>query len=82
MSKDIPSQALAQALDELQERLIEQVRGPRWAPPRDLPAPFACPGCGVAEDFVRKGRRTRPRRFDTSAGRVEVRLWHVGCPAA
>lgn len=79
MSEDIPGQALAQALDELQERLIEQVCGPKWAPQRGLPAPFACPGCGVAEDFVRKGRRTRPRRFDTAAGRVEVRLWHVGC---
>lgn len=79
MSEDIPGLALAQALDELQERLIEQVCGPKWAPQRGLPAPFACPGCGVAEDFVRKGRRTRPRRFDTSAGRVEVRLWHVGC---
>lgn len=79
MSKDIPGQALAQSLDELQERLVEQVCGPKWAPRRGLPAPFACPGCGVAEDFVRKGRRTRPRRFDTSAGRVEVRLWHVGC---
>lgn len=79
MSEDIPGLALAQALDELQERLIEQVCGPKWAPQRGLPAPFACPGCGVAEDFVRKGRRTRPRRFDTAAGRVEVRLWHVGC---
>jgi hypothetical protein len=79
MSEDIPGQALAQALDELQERLIEQVCGPKWAPQRGLPAPFSCPGCGAGSDFARKGRRTRPRRFDTSAGRVEVRLWHVGC---
>lgn len=79
MSKDVPGRAVAQALDELQERLIEQVCGPKWAPQRGLPAPFACPGCGAGSDFARKGRRTRPRRFDTSAGRVEVRLWHVGC---
>ena len=79
MSKDVPGQALAQALDELQEKLIEQVCGPKWAPQRGLPAPFACPECGAASDFARKGRRTRPRRFDTAAGRVEVRLWHVGC---
>lgn len=44
-----------------------------------LPAPFACPGCEAREDFVRKGRPTRLRRFDTAAGRVEVRLWNVGC---
>lgn len=79
MSKDVPGQALAQALDELQEKLIEQVCGPKWAPQRGLPAPFACPECATASDFARKGRRTRPRRFDTAAGRVEVRLWHVGC---
>lgn len=79
MSEDIPVLALAQALDELQERLVERVCGPKWAPQRGLPAPFACPGCGASSDFARKGRRTRPRRFDTAAGRVEVRLWHVGC---
>jgi hypothetical protein len=79
MSKDVPTEALAQALDELQERLIDQVCGPKWAPARHLPAPFACPGCGAGDDFARKGRRTRLRRFDTAAGRVEVRLWHVGC---
>lgn len=79
MSKDLPAAALAAALDELQERLIDQVCGPKWAPVRGLPAPFACPGCASASDFARKGRRTRPRRFDTAAGRVEVRLWHVGC---
>ena len=79
MTKEVAGLALAEALDELQERLVDAVCGPKWAPVRGLPAPFACPGCGAAEDFARKGRRTRPRRFDTSAGRVEVRLWHVGC---
>jgi hypothetical protein len=81
MSKDVPGLALAQALDELQERLIDQVCGPKWAPTRGLLAPFVCPGCGAGSDFARKGRRTRPRRFDTAAGRIEVRLWHVGCRA-
>lgn len=79
MSEDLPAVALAAALDELQERLVNQVCGPKWSPARGLPAPFACPGCGAGRDFARKGRRTRPRRFDTSAGKVEVRLWHVGC---
>lgn len=81
MSQELPAVALAAALDELQERLIDQVCGPKWAPARGLPAPFACPGCGAGIDFARKGRRTRLRRFDTAAGRVEVRLWHVGCRA-
>jgi hypothetical protein len=81
MSKDVAALALAQALDELQERLIDGVCGPKWAPARNLPAPFACPGCGAGSDFARKGRRSRLRRFDTAAGRVEVRLWHVGCRA-
>lgn len=79
MSKDLPAAALAAALDELQERLIDQVCGPKWAPARGVPAPFSCPGCGAGSDFARKGRRTRLRRFDTAAGRIEVRLWHVGC---
>jgi len=79
MAEELPGAALAAALDELQERLIDQVCGPKWSPVRGLPAPFRCPGCGAGDDFARKGRRSRPRRFDTSAGRVEVRLWHVGC---
>jgi hypothetical protein len=79
MAKDLPRQALAEALDEAQERLIDSVCGPRWAPVRGLPAPFACPGCQVREDFVRKGKRTRPRVLHTAAGRVEIVLWHVGC---
>lgn len=81
MTKEVAGLALAQALDELQERLVDSVCGPKWAPVRGLPAPFACPRCESHEDFARKGRRTRPRRFDTAAGRVEVRLWHVGCRA-
>jgi hypothetical protein len=44
-----------------------------------LPAPFACPRCGMAEDFVRKGKRTRRRKLHTAAGTVELVLWHVGC---
>jgi hypothetical protein len=58
MSKDLPAAASATALDELQERLVDQVCGPKWAPARCLPAPFACPGCGAGSDFARKGRRT------------------------
>jgi hypothetical protein len=79
MSEEVPGRALAEALDDLQERMIDRVCGPKWAPARGLPAPFACPGCGAGSDFARKGRRSRLRRFDTAAGRIEVRLWHVGC---
>lgn len=81
MSKELPAQALARALDELQERLIDGTCGVRWSPVRGLPAPFSCPRCGAGEDFARKGRRTRLRRFDTAAGKVEIRLWNVGCRA-
>lgn len=79
MAKDLPRQALAEVLDEAQERLVDSVCGPRWAPVRGLPAPFSCPGCGAREDFARKGRRTRPRVLHTAAGKVEIVLWHVGC---
>jgi hypothetical protein len=81
MTKELAGAALAEALDELQERLVDSVCGPKWAPVRGRPAPFGCPRCGAGEDFARKGRRTRLRRFDTAAGRVELRLWHVGCRA-
>ena len=47
--------------------------GPRVA------SPFACPGCQLREDFVRKGKRTRPRVLHTAAGKVEIVPWHVGC---
>jgi hypothetical protein len=79
MGKDLPRQALAEALDEAQERLIDSVCGPRWAPVRGLAAPFACPKCQADKDFARKGKRTRPRKLHTAAGTVEIILWHVGC---
>jgi len=79
MREQLPAAALAAALEDLQQRLIDQVCGPKWLPVRDLPAPFGCPGCGVMSDFVRKGMRTRLRRFDTAAGVVRIRLANVGC---
>lgn len=79
MREELPVAALAEVLDQLQDELIDRVCGPRWLPVRGLPAPFACPGCGARHDFARKGKRTRPRRFDTAAGVVLLRLWHVGC---
>ncbi|MCF6746719.1 transposase [Blastococcus sp. KM273128] len=81
MREEVPAAALAAALEDLQDRLIDQVCGPKWLPVRDLPAPFGCPGCGVMSDFARKGKRTRPRRFDTAAGIVRVQLANVGCRA-
>lgn len=79
MRDEVPAAALAAALESLQERLIDQVCGPKWMPVRDLPAPFGCPGCGAMSDFARKGMRTRLRRFDTAAGIVRIRLANVGC---
>jgi hypothetical protein len=79
MREELPAAALAAALEELQDQLIDQVCGPKWLPVRDLPAPFGCPGCGVMSDFARKGKRTRLRRFDTAAGIVQIRLANVGC---
>lgn len=79
MRDELPAAALAAALEDLQDRLLNEVCGPKWLPVRDLPAPFGCPGCGVMSDFARKGMRTRPRRFDTAAGIVRLRLANVGC---
>jgi hypothetical protein len=79
MSHQVPARALALALEDAQERLVEAVCGPRWMPVPGGVVPFACPGCGAREGFVRKGRRTRPRKLRTAAGTVELILWHVGC---
>ena len=79
MSHQLPAQALAMALGDAQERLVEAACGPRWMPVRGLVAPFACTGCQVREDFARKGRRTRPRKLHTAVGTVELTVWHVGC---
>jgi hypothetical protein len=79
MREELPAAALAAALDEAQERLIDSVCGPKWMPTRGLAAPFACPRCQVNEDFARKGRRSRPRKIHTATGVVELRLWNVGC---
>ena len=79
MSREVPLRALEETLGDAQERLIDSVCGPRWVPVRGLPAPFACPRCEMAEDFARKGRRTRKRKLHTAAGTVELVLWNVGC---
>lgn len=79
MSREVPLRTLEATLADAQERLIDSVCGPRWAPVRGRPAPFACPRCGVREDFARKGRRTRRRKLATAAGMVELVLWNVGC---
>ncbi len=50
MGKELPGQALGAVLEDAQERLIDSVCGPRWAPVRGLAAPFGCPRCGMAED--------------------------------
>src|SRR5664280_2683926 len=70
MSHEVPARALALALDDAQERLLQEACGPRWAPVRGLLAPFACPGCGAREDFARKGKRTRPRTPGTRTARA------------
>ena len=79
MSREVPLRALEATLADAQERLIDSVCGPRWAPVRGLPAPFGCPRCGTTEDFARKGKRTRKRKLHTAAGTVELVCWHVGC---
>ncbi|MGH3772582.1 MAG: hypothetical protein ACRDRW_14500 [Pseudonocardiaceae bacterium] len=79
MSREVPLRALEAALADAQKRLIDSVCGLRWAPVQGLAAPFACPRCEMAEDFARKGKRTRRRKLHTAAGTVELVLWHVGC---
>ena len=79
MREEVPAAALAASLEQVQDQLVDRVCGPRWLPVRGLPAPFGCPGCGVMQDFARKGKRTRPRRIDTSVGVVRLQLAHVGC---
>src|SRR5659263_421305 len=72
MSHEVPARALALALDDAQERLLQEACGPRWAPVRGRLAPFACPGCGAREDFARKGKRTRPRKRRTDRLRLDL----------
>ncbi|MCD2195335.1 hypothetical protein LQ327_18360 [Actinomycetospora endophytica] len=79
MREEVPAAALAVSLEQVQDQLIDRVCGPRWLPVRGLPAPFGCPGCGVMQDFARKGKRTRARRVDTSVGVVRLQLANVGC---
>ncbi|HKR50665.1 MAG TPA: hypothetical protein VJT72_14015 [Pseudonocardiaceae bacterium] len=79
MSREVPLRGLEETLADAQERLIDSACRPRRAPMRGLPAPFACPRCEMAEDFARKGKRTRRRKLHTAAGAMELVLWNVGC---
>ena len=51
MSHQVPARALALALEDAQERLIEAVCGRRWRPVPGAGVPFACPGCGTREGY-------------------------------
>ena len=42
MSHQLPAQALAMALEDAQERLVEAACGPRWMPVRGLRPPLIC----------------------------------------
>jgi hypothetical protein len=42
MGKELPGQALASVLEDAQERLIDSVCGPRWAPTPGLATPVRC----------------------------------------
>src|SRR4051794_5008763 len=79
MREEVPAAALAVSLEQVQDQLIDSVCGARWLPGGGVPARFACPGGGVMQDFARKGKRTRPRRVDTSVGVVRLQLANVGC---
>ncbi|MGH3983311.1 MAG: hypothetical protein ACRDST_11650 [Pseudonocardiaceae bacterium] len=72
MGRKLPGQALASVLEDAQERLIDSVCGPQWAPVRGFAAPFVCPRCGTAEDFVRKSTCTRRRKLRTAVGTVDL----------
>lgn len=78
-AREAPARALALLADEVQDRMLDEVCGPRWRPVPGLEAPFGCPGCGCSRDFARKGRRSRPRRLDTACGVVRLRLAQVRC---
>ena len=62
MSHEVGLRALEATLADAHERLIDSVCGPRWAPVRNLLAPFACPRCAAA-----RWRRTLPARAAGSA---------------
>jgi hypothetical protein len=79
LAREVPGRTLEAVAQQYQERLLEVVCGARWRPKRHLRAPFACPRCAAEGDFARKGRRSRPRRLDTSIGTLRLRLANVMC---
>lgn len=58
-------------LADAQERLIDSVCGPQWAPVRKPSAPFASPRCGAGEDIARKAAGPAAQ-VHTAAGTVEL----------
>lgn len=77
MSRELPSRALASAgrcavaVDRL--CLLSPVGG-AWPA-----APFGARGAGRGRTSPARGGGPRPRKLHTSAGPVELILWHVGC---
>ena len=80
-AQEAPAQALQLLADHVQDRVLDEVCGPRWSPVRGVAAPFRCPGCDAGSDFARKGCRSRRRRLDTACGTVRIRLSQVRCRA-
>jgi hypothetical protein len=86
MREELPAAALAAALEELQDQLIDQLCGPKWLPVRSLPSPFGCPG----DERLRPQGQTRPvapvrgrrRRADPAGQRGLPLVWPGVRPAA
>lgn len=71
----------ARLLEDYEERILEQVCGPRRRPlTRGRRAPFECPACGADRGFRRRGRRSRTRGLLTRLGRMDLALAQVACP--
>jgi hypothetical protein len=66
-------------IEAWQERVLEDVLGPAWAPHEPSLAPWHCPVCGSCAGFKRRG--SRPRQLLTSVGKIRFRLRQVTCLA-
>ena len=65
-------------LEAVQDMVLDQALGPRWADAPQGEAPWVCPQCQSRQDFKRRGSRPRVLR-KTSLGRVSFELRQVTC---
>jgi hypothetical protein len=76
--EQVVSALVADYLETIQDQILDETLGPKWADTEQMEAPWICPECWSGRHFKRRGSRSRVLR-KTSLGRISFQLRQVTC---